>query len=112
MTFAHRFEHLDGGNAVEAFRDVAIILQAQFHPVLQSSAGDARLTIGELRRREGHAHHRCAIISRRHLGKRPPSAADFQQSHAGAQIDGLTEAMDLGQLGLLQILLGRAEQSR
>jgi hypothetical protein len=76
---ANMFKHADTGDPVEAAGEVAIIHQADFHPVLQACQAYPPCGFGILLLGQGDAQAFDIELTRRADEQRTPAAADVQQ---------------------------------
>jgi hypothetical protein len=103
--FADGFEHFDGYHVVEAFRRIAVILQAQIR------RRNALLRPGQLRRREREAGDGQPVVCR-HFGETAPAAADLEHALARFGGEAAEDAPVLGVLRSLQRLVGCSVEQR
>ena len=109
VALAHRLEHLDRGQAVEAAGDVAIVLKPDLDPLGQARLEDALLRQLVLCPGHGDAGDAGAELPCGEDGEGTPAAADLEQPVPRRQADEPGETTALVELRLLQLLLVRLE---
>jgi hypothetical protein len=75
---AHRFEHLDRRDAVEAPFEIAIVEEARLNSGSQPFALNARLRVVELLLGDRDRRDLAAILARNEAGEPAPAATDLQ----------------------------------
>ena len=100
---AHVLGHADGADRVERpVVDVAVVLDADVHPVGQSGVGHPFAGQGRLLGRERDADDVGPVALGGVQGKAAPAAAHVEYPHAGLQPELAADQVDFGLLGGVQ----------